>query len=756
MEEKMQSAIKSITLDGCTYHNITITPTLINFFYGKNGVGKSTIAQQIRNNTGLTPIPSEYDVLVYDREFINSNIKEDEGMPGVFSISEGNIEKQKEIDVKQTQLDGLGTQYKEKKAAHGEKEKHPAALRSTLDDACWKATSTFRSNMPLAMKNKRGSKSAFVDELLSITSPKECDVEELTALYSTAFGSDTTIYPKLKSVNSIDIESIPGFELLAKAVISSADTPFADFIRAIGATDWIRQGHEKFSHTAGERCPYCSQQLPADYEQQIASCFDAQYEADRQTLHAFKSAYDTAVDTVISILQDNLNNQFPRNDFTEYKGRFDTLIAVIELNKKKLADKISSPTEAIVIESIDEKLKEINDIITTLNTAIEENNNIISSRQAKQEECKTAVWKHMAFLVQSDIASYKKSLSAVKAELQQLSSDMKQLIDASNVLKGEITQLSSQIVNIDSTMNSINKKLADSGFQGFKVQKKADDPNKYEIIRDDGSPAHGLSEGERNFIAFLYFYHKVLGRDSADSTFRNRIVVIDDPVSSMDSSSLFIVSSIVRELISICFNNGSPAKPDAPRFIKQIFILTHNAFFHKEVSYDRVKHYHCVNFYLIKKANNISTIDLCIKKEPFSKEPAIEHNYTPVHNSYVALWKEYNEVASASALMRIVRQILEYYFIQISGYEGQSFTERILKKEDAFIRQNADGSENKDLLQSVNAMLRYIGSDTQGFNDGLHYVEGSEEPESIRETFKSIFVAMDQEQHYQMMMNASI
>lgn len=421
-----------------------------------------------------------------------------------------------------------------------------------------------------------------------------------------------------------------------------------------------------------------------------------------------------------------------------------------------MADKISSPTEAIVIESIDEKLKEINDIITTLNTAIEENNNIISSRQAKQEECKTAVWKHMAFLVQSDIASYKKSLSAVKAELQQLSSDMKQLIDASNVLKGEITQLSSQIVNIDSTMNSINKKLADSGFQGFKVQKKADDPNKYEIIRDDGSPAHGLSEGERNFIAFLYFYHKVLGRDSADSTFRNRIVVIDDPVSSMDSSSLFIVSSIVRELISICFNNGSPAKPDAPRFIKQIFILTHNAFFHKEVSYDRVKHYHCVNFYLIKKANNISTIDLCIKKEPFSKEPAIEHNYTPVHNSYAALWKEYNEVASASALMRIVRQILEYYFIQISGYEGQSFTERILKKEDAFIRQNADGSENKDLLQSVNAMLRYIGSDTQGFNDGLHYVEGSEEPESIRETFKSIFVAMDQEQHYQMMMNASI
>ena len=248
----------------------------------------------------------------------------------------------------------------------------------------------------------------------------------------------------------------------------------------------------------------------------------------------------------------------------------------------------------------------------------------------------------------------------------------------------------------------------------------------------------------------------MLGRESVDSTFRDRIVVIDDPVSSMDSSSLFIVSSIVRELIAICFNNGSPAKPDAPRFIKQIFVLTHNAFFHKEVSYDRLKYYHCVNFYLIKKFNNVSTIDLCTKKDPFSKEPAYEHNYTPVHNSYAALWKEYNEVTSPSALMRIVRQILEYYFIQISGYEGQSLTERILKREDIFIRQNADGSENRDLLLSVTAMLHYIGSDTQEFNDGLHYVEGSEEPERIKETFKCIFTAMEQEQHYKMMIEASI
>lgn len=94
----MHSAIESIRLDGRTYHNITITPTLINFFFGKNGAGKSTIAQQIADGTGVTPVSSDYDVLVYDRDFIARNIRENEGLQGVFSVSEGNIEKQKEIE----------------------------------------------------------------------------------------------------------------------------------------------------------------------------------------------------------------------------------------------------------------------------------------------------------------------------------------------------------------------------------------------------------------------------------------------------------------------------------------------------------------------------------------------------------------------------------------------------------------------------------------------------------------------------------
>lgn len=54
-EKKMQGAIEELFLDDNTFHGIKINPTLINYFYGKNGSGKSTIARLIRSKSGITP-----------------------------------------------------------------------------------------------------------------------------------------------------------------------------------------------------------------------------------------------------------------------------------------------------------------------------------------------------------------------------------------------------------------------------------------------------------------------------------------------------------------------------------------------------------------------------------------------------------------------------------------------------------------------------------------------------------------------------
>ena len=65
----------------------------------------------------------------------------------------------------------------------------------------------------------------------------------------------------------------------------------------------------------------------------------------------------------------------------------------------------------------------------------------------------------------------------------------------------------------------------------------------------------------------------------------------------MDSGALFIVSALVREMIEVCYNNTDyrSHKVDGD-YIKQIFILTHNVYFHKEITHHQAKRYHSVSF----------------------------------------------------------------------------------------------------------------------------------------------------------------
>lgn len=53
--EKMPASIRRITLNSATFEgqNEHITPTFINFFYGRNGAGKSTIAKAIDADDGV-------------------------------------------------------------------------------------------------------------------------------------------------------------------------------------------------------------------------------------------------------------------------------------------------------------------------------------------------------------------------------------------------------------------------------------------------------------------------------------------------------------------------------------------------------------------------------------------------------------------------------------------------------------------------------------------------------------------------------
>lgn len=520
----------------------------------------------------------------------------------------------------------------------------------------------------------------------------------------------------------------------------------------INAASWVQQGHEQFHETAGNICPYCQKEIPATFEQDLKACFDSSYQEAKQELADYYEAYRNAANALIAPMLKPPMVLMPDMDITPFTDKEAAIKGVIATNLQKMKEKIDEPADVVEIEDVATMLTELASIIDGFNTRIKENNSVLDAKPKKQTECRTAVWEHIAFLLTDQISQYKTSKTSLESEISNLITEISTQRTAVGTLTREIAELNKDCVNTTATIESVNILLRDSGFQGFSIREKDGTPNVYEVVRSDGNIAENLSEGERNFIAFLYFYHQVKGSENPDGSQENKIVVIDDPVSSMDSSALFIVSALVREMVQVCENNAvggdHVTKAD---YIKQIFILTHNAYFHREITYNQVKNYLYVNFYLISKVDNKSSIKLCKKVNPEIMTEEI--NYNLVQNSYVALWEEYREINAPIPLMNVIRRILEYYFLQLCGYDGVTLRKRILiDNKDKFIKTDASGKEDFTQYQMAHAMLSYICANSVGINDGINFVDDCVDVEQTKETFRLVFEFMEQKQHYDMMM----
>jgi wobble nucleotide-excising tRNase len=79
---------------------------------------------------------------------------------------------------------------------------------------------------------------------------------------------------------------------------------------------------------------------------------------------------------------------------------------------------------------------------------------------------------------------------------------------------------------------------------------------------------HSLSEGEKTALAFAYFISKIDYEifDNNQADIRDTIIVIDDPISSLDESRLYSTACLINNI----FNNA-----------KQLFIFSHNLIFLK-------------------------------------------------------------------------------------------------------------------------------------------------------------------------------
>ena len=105
---KQESEIISITVNEATFSNENVEePTFINFFFGNNGTGKSTIASTIKDNSSVTyrdkKNADDYQILLFNDDYIRENMLKYENMPGVFTLSKEKADIQVQIDEAHTE-----------------------------------------------------------------------------------------------------------------------------------------------------------------------------------------------------------------------------------------------------------------------------------------------------------------------------------------------------------------------------------------------------------------------------------------------------------------------------------------------------------------------------------------------------------------------------------------------------------------------------------------------------------------------------
>lgn len=473
MSGKIPSAITGIKLNRATFSDVPIQGlTFINFFYGNNGAGKSSIAHAIEEGEGLTwadgKSAADYDLLVYNQEYINRNFTNFGDLHGVFIFGEEDIEAKKRIE----QLtEERKRKSEERTAALDEHSKTKTGIETALTDfqvTCFKKTDALRKRFDKALEGKK-QKRNFAEAILGEAKPTAHDQQELERLYDVAFDESARVYPDFKKAAATTYGSLPGKELLDKIIVSSSETPFARFMKALGTTasDWVRDGHTHYAGVAGGKCPYCQQKLPETFEADIAACFDAQYQQDIRDLGQFQSTYTQETAEIVRVLKANMDDVMASVDLKAYQERLALLESSFEINRQRIAEKVKEPSKTVSLEDTDTLLLEIGAMIDEINKLVKANNDVVAEKRSSKNRCKIEIIQFFASLLAADVKSYRDEVARLNKELDAITARGQQLRKDLNDLNAEISELNKHNANTEAAIDSINKILRDSGFQGF-------------------------------------------------------------------------------------------------------------------------------------------------------------------------------------------------------------------------------------------------------------------------------------------------
>jgi wobble nucleotide-excising tRNase len=705
----------------------------VNFIFGANGSGKTSISRVIANPNDYAKSSlswlrgSALDRRVFNCDFSAKNLT-GSTTPGVFTLGEENVETKAKIEAARTEIsrcrngisglmdvrDGVDR----KSGKNGEL----VTLRDNFELQCWAYKTAHDAHFANAFEGLRNNKAKFCDRVLSEYAENDAAVHELDVLKdraSTIFEKGVAKVEAIPVISLQDLISLEGDPVLAKKVIGKEDVDVAALIKKLGNSDWVKQG---LAYVGGQDdlCPFCQQGMPHRLVDHLNEYFDETYLADLSAIDRLDTAYAEFARAVLERLALLAANVHRYIDATLLQAEIDRLTDRLALNVRLIAGKKKEPSTPISLEALTEIESGIAVILDRARSEAVAHNVMVDNLEAEKANLTNEIWKYVLTEGKDVIESYQKTKDSLEKAVAGLTAGIDKFEEQQRVATAELIALEKSITSVQPTVTEINQTLASFGFTNFALATAGESESDYKIVRRDGSDAATtLSEGERGFITFLYFYHLVRGSITQTGTSTERIVVFDDPVSSLDSDVLFIVSSLIRKMVDEAIDGSGQ--------IKQVIILTHNIYFHKEVSFDSKRGADVCRshetFWVVRKADDVSQL--------------IRHVNNPIKTSYELLWAEVkNENRSKATIQNTLRRILENYF-------------KILGNTD--FNDIVDKFEGRDKI-ICGSLFSWVHDGSHSFNDDLYLTTDDSVIDRYLTVFRQIFEKTDHMGHYRMMM----
>ena len=554
----------------------------VNLIYGQNGSGKSTLANlmlgcaendQEASNSGLVlgvgtngaepqevtaaSDPAFWDrVRVFNKGFVRQNLSfEAEGGPqprALLTIGKKNIDAETrlaELRKKQDEVQSkIAPEKKQAELADKAVQNRLSAvakaivddLRKSPDDR-YKATNTYTKRQ--VREQLDGDKN-----ILSEAST-DLDADRKTAT-SAAMAS---LSPRVRGPISEEETVDEARRLLAVNVVVKVIENLRGYPER---SSWVQSGIPL--HVGLNECLFCGQPLTADRRAELADHFDEAFKELQTSIDALVNRLNTSASASKAYLEAIPVDTSVYGDLkadlqqarAAYQAEHATYSQTVEKIVAVLKEKRNNPFDDVALDS---QLT----LTAPDTTGLDK---IVAAHEKKKnrhaEEARAAARRVELY-----------HLKGFADEYEKLKKDVEEKNKTAKSLAGEAADLERRILELEN-MDADPVPGADEltscvaillGRNELRFSTASD--GKHYIIERNDAPATNLSEGEQTAIALLYFLVSVReDKNTGDEP----VVIIDDPVSSLDSGILFGASAYLwSELVT-------------STYASQVFLMTHD------------------------------------------------------------------------------------------------------------------------------------------------------------------------------------